>query len=354
MYENMTFETIMDRALNRVSNSYDKREGSIIYNALAPMAAELTQVYMLLDWFLNQIFADTSEREYLILRANERGLYPNEATNAILKGVFNIDVNIGERFTLNNLYYEVIEIIDKNEHTYKLRCETAGIIGNSQFGTLIPVQYINNLKVAELTDLLIPGSDDEETEAFRKRYKESFDTKAFGGNRADYIQKVNSINGVGGCKLKRAIYGAGTVGILIIDNTFNTPSQSLIDLVQTKIDPTKDQEGYGLAPINHIVYIKGVEKFLININTTLTLDEDIIFDDIKSYVEEAVEKYLLELRTKWQDSSNLIVRLSQIESRILNVKGVLDINNTTLNNNANNIVVSENYIPILGGVINNG
>ena len=40
MYENMTFENVMDRCLARVSASVDKREGSIVYDAIAPAAAE--------------------------------------------------------------------------------------------------------------------------------------------------------------------------------------------------------------------------------------------------------------------------------------------------------------------------
>lgn len=38
MYENQTFNTIMQRMLNNVSDDIDKREGSIIYTALAPLA----------------------------------------------------------------------------------------------------------------------------------------------------------------------------------------------------------------------------------------------------------------------------------------------------------------------------
>ena len=44
MYENMTFENIMDRCLARVSASVDKREGSIVYDAIAPAAAELAML----------------------------------------------------------------------------------------------------------------------------------------------------------------------------------------------------------------------------------------------------------------------------------------------------------------------
>lgn len=32
LYENMTFENIMDRCLSRVAASIDKREGSVVYD----------------------------------------------------------------------------------------------------------------------------------------------------------------------------------------------------------------------------------------------------------------------------------------------------------------------------------
>ena len=51
MYENMTFENIMDRCLSRVSASVDKREGSIVYDAIAPAAAELAIMYIELATF---------------------------------------------------------------------------------------------------------------------------------------------------------------------------------------------------------------------------------------------------------------------------------------------------------------
>ena len=39
-YEDITYEVILQRMLNRVPNNMDKREGSIIYDALAPAEVE--------------------------------------------------------------------------------------------------------------------------------------------------------------------------------------------------------------------------------------------------------------------------------------------------------------------------
>ena len=46
MYENVTYEDILQRMLDRVPDSMDKREGSIIYDALAPAAVELQLMYI--------------------------------------------------------------------------------------------------------------------------------------------------------------------------------------------------------------------------------------------------------------------------------------------------------------------
>ena len=86
MYEDMTFETILQRMLDRIPNTLDKREGSIIYDALAPAAMELRLAYIEFDQILNESFADTASRDFLIRRCAERGIIPKSATNAVLQG----------------------------------------------------------------------------------------------------------------------------------------------------------------------------------------------------------------------------------------------------------------------------
>ena len=159
MYEDVTYEEILKRMLDRVPSDVDKREGSIVYDALAPAAVEIQLMYTELHAVLNELFADTASREYLIKRALERGLHPKEATYAVLKGEFDLDIPIGSRFSLETLNYVAVERIAKGQ--YKMQCETIGTAGNTLFGTLIPIEYIRGLSQAELTELLIPGEDDE-------------------------------------------------------------------------------------------------------------------------------------------------------------------------------------------------
>jgi uncharacterized phage protein gp47/JayE len=88
MFEEYTFDNILARMLDRVSDEVDKREGSVIYDALAPAAVELQLMYIELENMLNQCFADTADRTWLIMRAKERGFEPYTASAAVLRGVF--------------------------------------------------------------------------------------------------------------------------------------------------------------------------------------------------------------------------------------------------------------------------
>ena len=60
MYESLTFEVLLKRMLERVSNSLDKREGSIIYDASAALLqTSLQNAYINLDIMDNEAYADT-------------------------------------------------------------------------------------------------------------------------------------------------------------------------------------------------------------------------------------------------------------------------------------------------------
>ena len=350
MFENMTFETILQNLLDRVPNTIDKREGSIVYNALAPAAVELQNMYIALDGVLNEAFADTASRAYLIKRAAEQGIYPEPATKAVLQGEFNIDVPIGSRFSLDQLNYIVTEKISVG--VFKLECETAGNEGNLHFGALIPIDYIAGLTSAELTDLLIPGEDEEDTEVFRNRYFDSLEAQAFAGNIAGYKEKVNPLPGVGGVKVYPVWNGGGTVKLVIIDSTYGVPSSTLIDDIQEAVDPTVNQGlGIGLAPIGHVVTVVGVTGTTVDITTTLTYESGWTWQDIEPYVYDAIDDYFNVLSSNWANEENLIVRISQIETRLLNLTGILDIANTTLNGAAQNLMLGVDKIPVRGDFI---
>ena len=354
MFEHMKYEKIMNRMLNRISPSNDKREGAIIFDALAPASIEMQLLYISLDTILKETFADTASRGNLIKRAKERGIAPYPATSALLKGVFApaaLEIPIGSRFNHAELNYIVLEKISDGE--YKIQCETSGGVGNKYFGDLIPIEYMAGLATAKLTELLIPGEDEEDTEVFRQRYFDSLESQAFGGNVADYKNKVNALPGVGGVKVYPVWNGGGTVKLVIINSEHGVPAAELITQVQTAIDPTQNQgKGMGLAPIGHVVTVAGCAESTVNIETKITFQAGWAWNSTEPYIQKAIDDYFKELAKEWANNDSLIVRISQVETRLLDLAGILDIADTKLNGVAQNLQLTSDNIPKRGSVTN--
>lgn len=354
MFESMTYDAIMERMLDRIPDDLDKREGSVIWDALSPAALELELAYIALEYTLIEGFADTCDREYLILRARERGIEVEQATSATLKGVFSpVDLDLtGQRFNLGKLNYTVTKPVTGEPGAWQLECETAGTEGNSLFGDLIPIDYIEGLESAEATEVLIPGEDEEETEVLRQRYFNSFNAKSYGGNIQDYIEKTNSINGVGATKVIPVWRGGGTVKLIILNSDFDKASDTLIETVQEIIDPPPQATGLGVAPIGHEVTVATASEVSVNIKTSLEFATGYSWENLQSTIEDVLNEYLLSLRKEWADTKNTTIRISQIETRLMAIDGIVDITETTINNQDRNLVLNNDQIPVLGSVGN--
>ena len=390
MYENQTMETILGRMLSRVEGDIDKQEGSLLHTSNALTAIELATLYTELDWMLRQVFTDTADREFVIMRAKDRGIVPEQATKAILRisaTPLDVEIPIGERFTGDTANYKVVEKISSG--SYKVECEEPGIVGNKTYGKIIPIGYIDKLEEVSISELLIPGEDEESTDSLRERFFNSYKSVAFGGNKDDYMEKVLAIHGVGACRVRRipgndvnkealnppegtdtwikglsgsedkkkwlnlvyelirksALSLGGSVSVKILDTTFAKASTELIRQVQEKIDPLHG-EGYGLAPIGHTVLVGTPKEKEITISGQFTFASGYSFSALESQIKEAIEKYMLELRKDWA-KENAVVRHVQITARLLAVEGVVDIKNTRINGSADNLGLTEDEIPIL-------
>lgn len=328
--------------------------------------------------------------------------YP--ASPAVYRAEFNIEVPVGTRFSCEDLNFVVTARMDPEEDTetglsHQVTCETPGAAANNYGGTLIPVEYVQGLTHAELVELLIPGDDEEETEAFRQRVLDSFQSQAFGGNQADYREKVLAMPGVGDLKIHpvwngdispaslipdeaveswytstistvsgsvatwlTAVYTAakekkltvgGTVKLVIMASDYKAPTPTLLEEIQTAIDPEQNAgEGLGLAPIGHVVHVTGVTPEEVDIALHLTYASGWDWDAVKSYVEAVIDAYFVELSQDWASSDFLTVRISQIESRILSECSnmITDIGGTKINGQENNLALGPDSIPARGEV----
>ena len=99
MYEALTFEAILERMLGRVDDSFDKREGSVIYDALAPAAVESESVYFELDRiFAGIVCGHAKPRLPAAPRGGARPFPQSPRPAPCARGEFSGDVPPGTRF----------------------------------------------------------------------------------------------------------------------------------------------------------------------------------------------------------------------------------------------------------------
>lgn len=358
-----TYEYFMNEALGYVPQDIDIREGSIMFDALAPACYQLADLAMELKNVMLETFVTTATGGYLDLRAEEAGVRRILATQAVAK-VKVVDANgepyvldLGTRFSSigdDPVYYKITALTDI-AGTYLMTADVAGSTGNEYVGTILPIDNLNNFGQAEITEISIPARDDETDESLRSRVIAEKGIGAFGGNVEDYIRMANEVDGVGAVQVYPTWQGGGTVLLSILNNEFKKPAQTLVDLVQQIIDPDKTGAGLGLAPIGHKVTVKAPEEKLLSISFYLTTDPGIDSESVMVAINVAVEKYFDSTRRRWAERreggyTTWIYR-SQITSAILSVEGVANVNNVKIGNQDEDIQMildnTKQEIPIL-------
>lgn len=145
----------------------------------------------------------------------------------------------------------------------------------------------------------------------------------------------------------------GTVKLVIMASDYKAPTPTLLEEIQTAIDPEQNAgEGLGLAPIGHVVHVTGVTAEKVDIELHLTYASDWSWEAVKSYVEAVIDAYFVELSQDWASSDFLTVRISQIESRILAECSsmITDIGGTKINGQESNLALGPDSIPSRGEV----
>lgn len=363
-----TYEYLLKQGLADIPDTIDKRPGSVVWDTIASAARLLSEGYGQMRQVYTDTFAQYAAGEALQLRAVENGIKPKAAVKAIRKGIFTsgsdqpYDVPLGSRFSAidgaNAINYVVTERLGAG--VYALQAETAGVIGNDYLGPILPIDALSNLKSATLTDIIISGSDDENDDSLRTRYFDEKTAKRFGGNIAQYRSWVNELDGVGACQVYPVWAGGGTVKISVVDSQYDPLSRDALDIVQQAVDPTKDGQGLGTAPIGHIVTVSTPEEVLINIEATVQIAAGFTLEQLKPLIEEELQSYIGTIKEDWGTSApnsnnySAYVFIAQVMAAMLRVRGVLNVTDLTLNGQASDIALQENaqvqQIPKLGVV----
>lgn len=371
--ETQNYDYWLNLMLDNVPNDIDKREGSIIYDAVAPAAMVSAQQSLSLANIIRETYIKTAQGEFLDYRAVEHGTIRYTATNTEVKAKFNdddgkpVNVEVGDRFASiaeSPIFYTVIK--SNGDGTAEMQAEEAGTSANSYLGQVLPVTPNDNLAWAEITEITIPARDEENDEHLRARLLNTNSWVAYGGNVADYLNMTSKINDVGATQVYPTWDGPGTVKLVILNNNLMPASSTLVKKVKEEIDPEESTtQGYGLAPIDHRVTVVAPETFEVNIAVNVTVADSANIDTIKANIKTSLEEFFKSLRKDW-DAVNptvgrgysMTIYRSKILSRVMMIVGVANATMPRLNGKDEDLQLVFNnttsQLPVLGEVTVNG
>lgn len=372
-----TYDYILTEALSKVPDNVDKREGSIIRDALSPCCYEAAKHILYLADIIEQTYIETANGLWLDGRVIEGGITRDPATYAKKLGVFKTQldepcqISIGQSFSTVGdtiLNYTAVQVYTNEDGdvvpgSYIMQCNTVGSVGNSYIGRIVPNDYIEKLASAEITTLLYPGEEEESDDSLRERFLANLMKTAFGGNIAQYRQWAKEIPGIGGVQVYPVWAGGGTVKLSIIDTDYNSCSSEFCQTILEKFDPENSGGetglGLGIAPIGHKVTVSTPLPRTINVSGKITLLPGYKLETLMPDIKATLENYLLFLREAWENSDDennysVTVYLGRINFAILSVKGVSSAYELKLNETDTDIKLTETSslqeIPVLGTV----
>lgn len=339
MYESMTYENILNDMLSKVPSDIDKREGSVIYDALAPCAFQLAQTYFNLDNYINLFFVDTAVGEYLDRNAADYGLRRKAATCAIRKITTSGTANIESRWGIGDTTYLITDTISAN--VYKAVCEQSGEIGNTYFGLLDNIDNATGI-TASLSDIITSGEEAEKDDELRARIQQYLIDPAQDGNAAQYKKWATEYDGIGAAKVFPLWNGGNTVKIAITNRSYLPPDASLVNAFQNYIDPGAEGLGNGVAPVGSKVTVIGGIKKDINIAANVILAEG--YTNPEGAADE-LSKYLAS--TTYAKNTVSYMRIGSI---LLDCESILDISGLTLNGTTGDVTLTGEEIPVLNNL----
>jgi len=349
IFDSETYENILDRMLARLPSDVDKREGSVVYDMLAPAAIELAQAYTEMDNVLDLGFIDNTYGEYMDRRAAEQGLTRKEATKATgevtFEGLDGIDIPMGTRVSTADdepIYFVTTETVTTFDSTATARveAEVGGADGNVSPGeiTEYDTSDIPGIAVVTNNDVFTGGYDEESDEDLLARYKEHVGRPITSGNKYQYESWAKSVSGVSNAICYPLWNGPGTVKVVLINEDKRSPSDEVIAAAQAYIEEER--------PVGATVTVVGVTEVPVDVTATLTLTDGTSIDSVSAAIADNLKTYF---QTIAFDQTT--VRYTQIGNAILDADGVIDYADLKANTAVANIILAADEVPVVGSVV---
>ncbi|WP_127506223.1 baseplate J/gp47 family protein [Paenibacillus humicus] len=342
------FDSILSRMLSNVLGGVAKGEGTFTFDALAPVALEVSQAYDEIER-IKRVRAGSSEdatEEEVDMIAAEQGVTRKPAVKSEgtvqLYGPSGTKIPTGsfattESGTVFDIQGAATEIPVSGTVSLKILAQVAGASGNVPAGSIskssIPGVTVTNLEETR------GGTDLESKEALLARAIEKRDQPAVSGNPDQYKQTAKTVPGIFDARVFRGWAGGGTVKVVLISVDKRTPGASAVAAADALIQ--------AMATTGSVPTVVGVSELLVDVSAKLILVDGGSLDEARVQVQEAITAYLKALAF-----TETVVKLNRIGEAILSAGNVSDYEygSLTINGSTGNLQLQQDQVPVMGAL----
>lgn len=311
-------------------------EGTFQYDALASNSIEVAKLEVELEQSYKAAFADTAWNEYLTMRSREYGIERKAATKAVGKLTVTGSgrVPAGSLFSTQSgirfLSLEDVEIDKSGE--INIKAAEPGASGNVAANAIteIPMSIPGISAVSNPTPTY-DGFDEETDASLSERYLFKVRNPATSGNKNNYILWAREVEGVGDARCIPIWNGPGTVKVIIIDDNHESASVDLVRKVYDHIEAVR--------PIGATLTVVAATPVLVNVAAKIIGEVD------ETEFRKSVNAYFTEI-----GFNSGYVSIARVGKLLLECTGVKDYDDLLLNGQSENIPLTEEELPAVGGV----
>lgn len=340
-------DEIRDELLSYMSDEYAKEKGYWLWEILKACACGISDLTDMLESAANKLYAEKCSGDelddyvenwsYIKRKAATRATGWVSFTAGDEGGTVPAGTYVTNG-TVNYITAQDIYIPPGETVSTDATAAVYGSVGNCEAKSINKaVTSIEFVKAVTNESAFTGGEDYEDDESLRERYYEAMRKRANAGNRAYYEELAKECDGVGQAYCVPCPNDVpGTADIYVVNMDGGNVAEGVIESVQAYIDPNRNGDGEGKAPIGAKVTVKDPEKCDVDIDCTTVLYEGYEAKDVEAEIRKRLEEYMREA------FDERILRYNRVGKCILECDGVKDYTELKVNGKEENIDTEDN------------
>ncbi len=347
---------IQESLLGYMSNEYNKEKGSWLWELMKAVSCALSDFTAELDNAAEKLYVEKLQGDELddyvanwsytkrkaMTQANGYATFTAKSgrVGKIAQGTYIASPRC------NYITSEDCEITESGGSvTVAVVAADYGSIGNAEAGEINKlITSVDFIESVTNYDAVSGGEDEESDDELRDRYNTAIKKAANAGNIAYYEELAVSVEGVGEAYCVPCPGNSpGSADLYVVNADGGEVVESAVEAVQNIVDPNRNGDGAGAAPVGAFVTVKKPEIMRVNITVSPVYYTGYNKERTEAEMRERITEYLKTCFTE------KILRYKKIGQCVLECEGIKDFTELKVNGEENNIEMRESiYIFTLG------